>query len=56
MGHHLEAFLMGVGIYGGLAAAVIALWGAATAAIIGIAAIFLGRWKTTERSRYPFNP
>jgi hypothetical protein len=51
MGHHLEAFLLGVGIYGGLAAAVIALWGVAMAVIIGITAIFAERWKTTKHSR-----
>ncbi len=51
MGHHLEAFLMGVGIYGGLAAAVIGLWAAAMAVIVGFTAIFARRWKTTEHSR-----
>ncbi|MGA2793231.1 MAG: hypothetical protein ABSE69_06795 [Roseiarcus sp.] len=43
MGHSFEALLMGVGIYGAIAAAMLALWGAAMTAIIAIAAIFRER-------------
>ena len=40
MGHAFEAFLMGVGVYGGIAVAMLAVWGAATTVIGASAAIF----------------
>jgi len=43
MGHAVEALLMGVGVYGGIAAAMLAVWGAAMTAIVGVTAIFRER-------------
>jgi len=40
MGHALQALLMGLGVYGAIAAAMLALWGAAMTLIIAIAAMF----------------
>ena len=40
MGHAFAAFLTGVGVYGGIAAAMLAVWGSVMTAIITIAAIF----------------
>jgi hypothetical protein len=40
MGHIVEALLIGAGIYGAIAAAMLALWGAAVGVIIAIAAVF----------------
>ena len=41
MTDHIKALLIDVGVYGGIAAAMIALWGAVDAMIIGLAAVFL---------------
>lgn len=41
MAYHLKALLMDVGVYGGIAAAMVVLWGAVDAMIIGLAAVFL---------------
>ncbi len=40
MGPAFEAFLMGVGVYGGIAAAMLAVWGAAATLIGALAAVF----------------
>ena len=44
----VRTFLIGVAVYGGIGAAMIAFWGAVDAAIIAVASIFLGvtgRWR-----------
>jgi hypothetical protein len=45
-----KAFMMGVGIYGGIVAAMFALWGTATAVIIGVTAVFLGAERRSKNS------
>ncbi len=48
MGHSLEAFLMGVGIYGGIAATMVAIWGSVVAVINGATAAF--PWRDRQES------
>jgi hypothetical protein len=43
MGHIVEALLIGVGVYGAIAATMLALWGAIMSVIIAIAAVFRER-------------
>ncbi len=43
MGHIVEALLIDLGVYGAIAAAMLAFWGAVMGVIIAIAAIFRRR-------------
>ncbi len=55
MGHAFEGLLMGVGVYGAIAAAMLALWGAAMTMIIAFAAIVgeCGGGSAPRRQRNP---
>jgi hypothetical protein len=45
-----KALMMDVGVYGGIVAAMLALWGAANAVIIGVTAIFLRAERPSNNS------
>ncbi|WP_158813918.1 hypothetical protein [Methylocapsa sp. S129] len=51
MVHHFKALLIGVGVYGGIGATMVVLWGAVDAAIIGVAAIVLGAGRRLNNFR-----
>jgi hypothetical protein len=47
----LKALMIGVGVYGGIAAAMVVLWGAVDVAIISVAAILFGASRRSGNSR-----